>query len=78
MSDFVVILELKVFHEGILNFSFCHFINQKILSTDRKQTHFHHVFRSEMLYNMYKPSENTLQKMIFLLSIFILFSSINV
>ncbi len=59
---FVVILELNVFPEGILNVSFYHSINQKILSTDRKQTHFHHVYRSEMFINqcelnMYKPSE---------------------
>ncbi len=38
--DFIHTLELRVFTEGILDFSFYHPINQKILSTDRKQTHF--------------------------------------
>ncbi len=48
--DFVFILELKVFPEEIMDFSFYHSINQKILSTDRKQTLFT-VFRSEMFIN---------------------------
>ncbi len=67
LFDFVNILELKFFQEGILDFSFYHCINQKILSTDRKQVNLHPVFKNTMLYKwvwmiyeqtpQYKPSE---------------------
>ncbi len=40
MFDFVAILQLNVSTEEILDFSFYYFINQKILSTDRKQIMF--------------------------------------
>ncbi len=43
LSDFVDVLQLKVFTDGILDFSFY----QKILSTDRK--YFLHVFGNKML-----------------------------
>uniref|UniRef100_A0A672L1N2 Mucolipin TRP cation channel 3 n=1 Tax=Sinocyclocheilus grahami TaxID=75366 RepID=A0A672L1N2_SINGR len=49
LFDFVDVLELKVFIEGNLDFSFYHSINKKILSTARKIS-FHSVFRNKILY----------------------------